>query len=362
MRVRDPAVAIALGWLGACYTPPEPPPEVRLGRHETSELVLQAVDAGTGGPLSDDEMTVRYLVRAPITFDASEVERVPSIEPYHIAHDVAHDALVLEVRLEAPSYHGVDTVVSVPRGSTAGPLTLRLSRRLDLTAEEPEPEPTPPPVRPAANRARDGEDLSPLQTGNAAYNRRDWLSATEAYQRMPPPVNETSTYGQAYAEAKTRQGIAHINRSEYARALEVLEEAADLDSAGPNTFLRLAEAQCAVGRVEEGRGTLAQLARARSRMTPTVQNLVSAMIAYRRGVCTHGEFERAQTTRERVRTGAAAMQELQGFIQGAEQMSPQPQEVLDAMEDAERRVELIRRSVGGEDLEPPQRLPSDRSW
>ncbi len=85
-------------------------------------------------------------------------------------------------------------------------------------------------------------------------------------------------------------------------------------------------------------------------MTPTMQNFVTAMIEYRRGVCTHGEFDRAETARERVRTGATAMQELQGFIQGAQQMSPIAAEVQGAIEDAQRRVEQIRRGVGGRGL------------
>ena len=78
-----------------------------------------------------------------------------------------------------------------------------------------------------------------------------------------------------------------------------------------------------------------------------MQSLVTAMIEYRRGVCTHGEFDRAETTRERVRSGATAMQELEGFILGAEGMSPRPPEVDAAVEDAQRRIEQIRRSVGG---------------
>ena len=234
MRPRRLAVAISLGALGACYAPPEAPPEARAGVHEASQVVFQAVDAGTGGALSDAEMTVRYLVRVPITFDASAVDRVPSVEPYRIAHDVAEAILVLEVRLEAPSYHRLDTVLSVPRGSSAGPLTMRLSRRLDMVTQGPEPEPEPPPVAaaPAANTAPDGEDRTALQTGNRAYQRGDWLAAGEAYQRMSRPVDETSEYGREYTQGKTRQGIAHINRSEYARALEVLEEAAGLDSPG----------------------------------------------------------------------------------------------------------------------------------
>jgi tetratricopeptide (TPR) repeat protein len=344
MRAHLPFLAILVVASSGCYTPPEAAPQTRLGAPERSEVVLQAVDAGTGTALSDDEMTVRYLVRAPITFDATTVRTVSSVEPFRIAHEVAESTLVLEVRLEAESYHRLDTVVTVARGASAGPLTMRLSPRLDLLAEELEPEPPPPeraPIRPV------GEDRTALRQGDAAFAAGDWFAATEAYRRMPVPRGSDAEYARLYVEAKTREGIAHMNRSEYARALEVLEEAADLESPPPRTYLRLAEAQCAVGRTEEGRGTLAQLSRTTNRLSPVEQNVVAALIAYGRGVCTHGEFERARTTRERVRTGAAAMEELQAFVQGAEQMAPRPPEVERAMADASRRVEEIRRTVGG---------------
>ena len=82
-------------------------------------------------------------------------------------------------------------------------------------------------------------------------------------------------------------------------------------------------------------------------MDPVEQSYVSAMIAYRRGVCSHGEFDRAQTTRERVRAGAQATQELNAFIEGARAMSPAPPQVYNAVQDAERRVSAIRRGARG---------------
>lgn len=330
-------------FVAGCYAPPDPPPSTRTGALEETALVFQAVDAGTGSTLTDDEMTVRYLVREPILFDISSVETVSSSEAYEISHAVGDPDLVLEVRVEADSYHRLDTVLTVGRGQSAGPLTVRLSRRLDRVADQPTQRPvTPPPAETPS-----GPDYTALNAGNRAYQAEAWLEATEAYQRMPAPDDDMSEYGRAYLEARTRQGIAHINRSEFARALEIFEEVVELENPGVTAYLRLAQTQCAVGRVEEGRGTLASLARARNRMTPQQQSNVSAMVAYQRGVCTHGEFDRAQTTRERFRFGAQAIQELNAFAEGARAMSPVPPEVYNAVQDAERRVEEIQRRMGG---------------
>jgi hypothetical protein len=338
---RTAAIACLIG-LGGCYSPPDRPPEVPIGALELTSLVLQAVDAGTGAALGDTTMTVRYLVRTPIVFDASAVDRVPSVEPYRIELPVAEDSLVVELRLEADSYHRLDTVFSVARGSEAGPLTVRMSPRLDRVGAEAEvPSPEPQAVAPAS------PDRSAMNQGDRAFQRGLWLEATEAYQRMPPPRGEMSDYGRAYLAAKIRQGVAHLNREEYARALEVFEEAVDMDAPTPDAFLRLAQAQCAVGRSAEGRGTLAQVERMRASLGPLEQSTVSALIAYQTGVCTHLEFQRAETTRERVRAGAQASQELNAFIEGARAMSPVPAEVYNAVQDAERRVLEIRRAMGG---------------
>jgi len=332
--------------LAGCYAPPDRPPEIRIGALEQTSLVLQAVDAGTGSTLSDAEMTVRYLVRAPIVFDAASVDRVPSGESYQIEHPVGEENLVVEVRLEAESYHHIDTVFSVPRGAAAGPLTMRLSRRLDRVASDAAPV-TRPPATSGDTPAAAGPDRSPMNAGDRAFQGGAWLDATEAYQSMPAPSDEMSEYGREYLGARIRQGVAHINRSEFGRALEVFEEAVDMESPTPDAFLRLAQAQCAVGRTVEGRGTLAQVGRMRSRLTPMEQSSVSAMMAYQSGVCSHGEFERAETTRDRVRSGAQATQELNAFVEGARAMSPVPPEVYNAVQDAERRVEEIRRAMGG---------------
>ena len=331
--------------VAGCYTPPDAPPPVQSRALETTQLVFQAVDAGTGSALSDAEMTVRYLVRAPINFDVASVEEVPSVEQYEIAHEVGEENLVLEVRLEAESYFRLDTVFTVPRGTTAGPHTMRLSRRLDRVADV-RPVTSPTPSGPVPQPPSAGPARAAMQRGDAAFDREQWLEATEAYQQMPRPTDETDEYGRDFIEARTRQGIAHINRSEYGRALEIFEDVTSMQNPGPDAYLRLAEAQCAVGRTEEGRGTLSQVGRARSRMTPLQQSYVSAMLAYRRGVCSHGEFDRAESTRDRVRSGAQAIQELNAFVEGARAMSPVPPAVYNAVQDAERRVADIRRSTG----------------
>ncbi len=342
----------------ACYGPPEMPVEGPLGHPEAAEILVQAVDAGTGAALSDAEVTVRYLVRSPITLDASSVERVTSLEPYEIRHVIQEDMLVVEMRVEASSYHRLDTVLAVPKGSTAGPLTMRLSRRLDLVArgDDPPPQPTvePEPVGPVPGGGRGtlpdtnrGPDRAALIAGNRAFERGAWLEATEAYARMQLPDNPDSEYGREYQQALLRRGVAHMNRAEFGAALEVLESAASYGNPGFQTFLRLAAAQCAVGRTEEGRGTLAQLQRGLNRRTQNEQLLVGAMINYERGLCSHGEFDRSETTRERVRTGSAAIQELQSFVDFGERIDPVPAVVQSAIEDARGRIELIRRRMAG---------------
>ena len=354
MRLRRVALSLAVSAPAACYGPPDLPLAEALAYPEAATLLVQAVDAGTGAALSDPELTVRYLVRAPIILDVAEVRRVPSVEPYQIRQIIQEDALMVEVRLEAPSYHRLDTVLTVPRGATAGPLTMRMARRLDIvaTSDRPTPAPEPAPVIPpgAGRGTLPGSvlpDRSSLTAGNRAFDQGSWLEATEAYARMPLPDDPNSEYGREYQQALLRRGVAHMNRAEFGAALEVLESAAAYGTPGFQTFLRLSAAQCAVGRTEEGRGTLATLERGLSRRTQNEQLLVGALINYERGVCSHGEFDRAETTRERVRTGSAAIQELQAFIEFGERIEPIPDPVRAGIDDARGRIEDIRRRMAG---------------
>ena len=326
------------------------PPQIALGAPESSELVFQAVDAGTGSALQDAQMIVRYLVRAPITLDASAMERVASAEPYRITHEVAESDLVVEVRLEAASYFTIDTVLSVPRGQSGGRFTIRMARQLAQSART-SAAPTRPtggsaPVsRPAAATAT--IDRSALDAGNQAYARGDWLAATTAYERMQAPSDPSSAYAGEYAEALVQRGIAHINRSEYGGALEALETAMNLDDPGFEAYLRLGQTQCAVGRTDEGRGNFAALARVVNRMPPAERPFATAMTEYYKGRCSEGDFDRAEATLERMSAGAGAIREYEEFIELAANVSPSPAELQAAVDDATQRIAGVRARIRG---------------
>jgi hypothetical protein len=329
--------------------------EVAAPTPEPSEVVFQAVDAGTGAALLDSAMTVRYLVRSPITLDATAVERVASAEPHHISHEISEDRLVVEVRLEAPSYYRLDTVLSVARGGSTRPHTLPLSRRLERTAAAggparpaaAPPEPAPAPPRRASPGSPTAAARATLQVGDRAFAAEDWVGAIEAYERLPEPRQSSGEYARLYQRALLRRGVAHINRGEFGNALEVLESATRSEAALPDAFLRLGQAQCAVGRAEEGRGTLAEVARTVGRLDGAESARVTALITYQRGVCRHGEFDRAETTRERIRTGSDAIKELEAFLLSAGEVAPRPAELETAVADAQRRIQLIREVVRG---------------
>lgn len=321
---------------------------------ESSAVTFQAVDAGTGSLLVDDMLTVRYLVRAPITIDEAGVEQVSSSEPYRIAHSVAEDSLVLEVRLEAASYHRLDTVLVVARGASVGPMTLRMARRLDrstragrpVTEERPtsdrtETRPSPTTPSPAADPDA-AVDRSAMRTGDEAFNRRDWFAATRAYERMEEPTRPSGTYAQEYAQALVRRGASHINLGEWAGALDALEEAVTFDAAGFSAYLLLAQTQCGVGRIPAGRQTLTEIGPLRSGLSARERPVVQALVEYQKGICSFKAFGRAEATRDLLRTGSRAVRELEGFIELGEALSPAPARVASALGDARRRVEEIR--------------------
>jgi hypothetical protein len=357
MRSRRLVVPALLALVSACGEQGPPPlPQVSQAAPEPSEVTFQAVDAGTGGALTDPRMTVRYLVRSPITLDASGVESVPAAEPFRIAQSVGTDSLVVEVRVEAPSYHRMDTVLAVARGASAGPYTVRMARRLDREAAAPVTRPSggvsesrpaaaggaQPEAAPAGG---EGVDQTALQEGNRAFQAGDWVRASMAYERMPEPPNRTGVYAKAYQAALVRKGIAHLNLSEFGGAMEAFEGATALPDAPAGAYLRLGQAQCAVGRTEAGRETLTRMERRVPALPAGEGPVAGAMIDYFRGLCSQGQVDLARTTVDLVRAGGQAVRELESFIQKAEALPRPPAEVTEAVQDARRRIEVIRAKV-----------------
>lgn len=345
--------ALAVGCSGGEPTPSEAP----SGPPEQTAVVFQAVDAGTGGVLADDELTVRYLVRSPIMLDATSVEEVPASEAYRIGHEVARDSLVVEVRLEAPSYHTVDTALAVPRGQTSGPLTIRMPRRLGRQAaggpSRPQGQsgraerPAPTRTDPGSGRAEvpsDGIDRTVIRTGDRAFERGEWSAARSAYQRMQPPPDRSGAYAREYLRGLVRKGISHINLGEWGSAMETLEEAVTFDSVDPSAYLRLGQAQCAVGLVDLGRQTLEHLRRLPSLPAGERPELM-ALATYQEAVCAQREFESAEGTLTRLQAGTRAIQEFEAFLAEVEGLRGPSARVDSAVADARTRADEIREEL-----------------
>lgn len=300
--------------LAACSSDRGPWAPPASGPPQASALSFQAVDVGTGSALVDPRMTVRWLVRTPITLDASAVEEVAATEPYEITRSVGSDSLVVEVRLEAPSYLRLDTALTVQRGGSVGPLTLRMTRRLDRAASNAGPTGARPG---AASQAA----VAPAPTTSAA----EGTSAADA----------------ARQRELVDQAVAAIDRGEYAGALDLLDEAVGLGIADPVAHLRLAQVQCAVGRVDEGRTTLGRM-EGIAFGDPGKLPLVQAYALYGQGLCTQQEFMKVRAGIELARVGGKAVRELEAFLQAAEKVPSPPPELQRAVTDARERIEEIR--------------------
>lgn len=339
--------------LGACSgdaggpslgEPPSAPPQA-------SEIVLQAVDAGTGTALADDGMTVRHLVRFPITLDESAVEAVPASEPYHIQHAVAWDSLVVEVRLEASSYHRLDTVLSVARGETTSPITLRMARRLRASATPPADRPSELPSSgggrpsnpPAGTSDPDADlDRTALRAGDQAFARGDWVAAIQAYRNMPEPPRQTGTYAREYSRGLVRMGEAHMRRGELAGALDALEGATEFPEAGYQAHLLLGQARCTVGRFDQGRESVRQIERMAPDIPASEWGTARALAAYQRAHCTYQQFQRVEEPLDILRVGGEAIGEYEDFIEEGEALSPLPPLVSTALDTARAHIEEIR--------------------
>jgi len=344
MRRFDLITLLSVGAAVGCAGDSEPPTRPPLLDPLPSGLVLQAVDAGTGSTLTDREMTVRYLVRAPITLDAFALDRTDSAEPYRIEHPIGEDSLVVEVRLEAESYHPLDTVLAVARGGSAGPYTLRMARRLERRPTRPANRPanTPAAAQPTEADPDARTNRNALRAGNRAFQNGDWASATLSYLQMPAPISRTGNYAEEYREARVRQGISHINLGEWAGALDALEEAVTFDDPGYLAYLRLGQAQCAVGRVATGRATLDQVEPLIADRPRRESVVVQGLTEYFRGLCTYGEFGNAERPGDLVRLGGQAIREFESTIQRAESLSPRPANLEAARVDSQAKIQEIR--------------------
>jgi len=115
--------------------------------------------------------------------------------------------------------------------------------------------------------------------------------------------------------------------------------------------LRLAQAQCAVGRVDQGRRNVAEVERSAARLDAQERASALAVAQYVTAVCGLGELDRAQTAVERVRIGGRLVQDFQGFVDRAAGVSPRTEDLDAAVADAQRRIESIRERMrrGGQD-------------
>ena len=362
MPRRGPFLLLAFVLSAACSGDAGPPIRAALGPAEDSRIVFQAVDAGTGAALTNDDMTVRYLVRAPITLDAAGVERVSSVEPYRVSQAVAEDSLVVEVRLEASSYHRLDTVLAVARGDEAGPFTLRMTRRLERAAggggaQRPASGGALPGAvggAPAEAGGAPGLDRGMLQVADRAFRAGNWLQAIQAYERLTLPAGASDADARAYQQARINQGVSHLNRGEYAGALDALEEAAGMSIPSGAASLRLAQAQCAVGRVDEGRRTIATMERMAARLDAQEAPSALATAEYVSALCGMGDLDRATNAMQRVAAGSRIVRELQAFIERAGTISPRTPYLDAAVADAQSKITQIQERMrrGGGDALP----------
>jgi tetratricopeptide (TPR) repeat protein len=159
---------------------------------------------------------------------------------------------------------------------------------------------------------------------------------------MVEPPRRTGAYARAYQQALVRLGVSHINLGEWAGALNALEEAVSFDSPGFNAYLTLAQAQCEVGRSDDGRRSLDQIEGMANSIPGQERPVVLALVAYQRAVCSQGDFERAESALQRVQTGSLTIQAFEAFIEQGEALNPHPARLQQAVGNVRRRIAKIR--------------------
>ncbi len=319
-----------------------------MGEPASSEIMVRAVDATTGADLTDAALTIRYLARAPITLDATGVEEVPSNEPYHIVHAVAEDSMILELRLEAPSYYKLDTVVSVARGATAGPYRLAMAPRSGRAAGgRPAASPSGGQpsggggARPAAPAA---EDRSTMMAGDRAFQNGDWRGAAREYLRMPEPRDRGGDYAREYQMALVRLGITFINLGDWQGAHDALQEAVAFDFREYTAFFYLGQVQCVLGQYPAGRQSLNHIREWLSMyISEGQQPIVLALLDFQLGMCSYGEYSQARLQGDMERARQQAVQEFQSFLDQANAFPTMPPEIQAAAGEARRIMGEIRR-------------------
>jgi len=347
MPRRGPSILTGLTLLVGCSGDGQTPARGPLHEPATSELTVEAVDGATNAALVDDSFTIRYLARTPITLDATAVEKVPSSEGYRIGHDIREDSLVLELRLEAPSYQDLDTVLAVAWGSSLGTVRIPLNPQVTRTAErqpaprEEAPTPTTPSRPPAGAPA--GIDRGPLEAGDLAFSNADWAGAARAYGRMSVPQNREGDYAFDYELALVRQGISHINLGQWAEAHDVLQEAVAFDFREYTAFFYLGQVQCVLGQYEAGRQSLTHIPDWLTLSISEAQRpIVLTLIDYQLAMCSYGESRQARTQSDLRRIRDRATGEFQRFIDRAQAFTPVPPELQAAIADAQQRMAEIR--------------------
>ena len=347
MARRGRSILTGLALLGGCSGDGETPARGPLHEPAASEISVEAVDGATDSALVDDTFTIRYLARAPITLDATAVEEVPSSESYRIVHSIREDSLVVELRVEAPSYERLDTVLAVAWGSSLETVRIPLTPRADRLAGRTAPSgeettPSTPDDRPRPGSPAE-LDRGPLEAGDAAFANADWAGAARAYDRMPRPTDREGDYAFDYELALVRKGISHINLGQWAEAHDVLQEAVALDFREYTAFFYLGQVQCVLGQYEAGRQSLNHISDWLTLSISEAQRpIVLTLIDYQLAMCTYGESQQARTQSDLRRLRDLALQEFQRFMDGAGAFSPIPPELQAAMADARQRMAEIR--------------------
>lgn len=190
-------------------------------------------------------------------------------------------------------------------------------------------------------------DRTAMRAGDQAFREGNWAAATDAYMSMPEPERGRGTYADQYAQAKVRQARSHINRGEWGGALDALEEAVTYPGAGYEAFLYLGQARCTVGRFEEGRESLNRISEMEGSIPAGRRDEALALAAYQNALCAHQEFMRAEEPRDLLRTGAAAIRQLEAFIQMGQPLTASSPEVAAAVQDSWAKIEATRERMRG---------------